>query len=308
MDIVELYVTIDDFCKKFMPRYKKLLKNKKLLCRDRSSMLTTSEIVLIILLFTQSGYKCFKWYYINEVLSGEYKSYFNVLPSYNRFVELMPRSMNVLFRFMKYLMPKVRQKENNIEYIDSTKIPVCHNKRTSSNKVFAGLATIGKSSMGWFWGFKLHFTCDTQGNITNLVVTNANFDDRKPVLALAKGFKGKLFGDKGYLDKKMSANLAELGITLFTPYKKNMKARFLPACLTDIIYSKKHALIESVINIMKNKLQLCHTRHRSWRNFVVYIAATLLGYQLLTKKPKLNLTDIRDAANLDLNYNIAQVF
>jgi hypothetical protein len=60
MDIVELYVTIDDFCKKFMPRYMRLLKRNGLIKRNRSTMLNQSEIVLIILLFTQSGYKCFK--------------------------------------------------------------------------------------------------------------------------------------------------------------------------------------------------------------------------------------------------------
>lgn len=289
MDIVELYVIIDDFCQKFIPKYKKLMKNKGQIHRDRMCMLNSSEIVLIMLLFTQSGYKCFKWYYINEILDGEYRHYFNSVPSYNRFVELMPRSMQVLFRFMKYLMFTVRQQQNEVEYIDSTKIPVCHNKRTSSNKVFDGSATIGKSSMGWFWGFKLHFTCDTQGNITNLAVSNANVDDRKPVIALTNGFKGKLFGDKGYIDSKLSEELANMGITLITPYKKNMKARFLPACLIDILYSKKRSLIESVINILKNQLQLCHTRHRSWKNFVVHIAATLLSYQLLSKKPKLNL-------------------
>jgi len=291
MDMVELYVIIDDFCKKFTPKYINLLKRKQLKCRNRSSMLNSSEIVLIILLFTQSGYKCFKWYYINEVM-GTYRGYFKELPSYNRFIELMPGNMLILFRFLKYLMFKVRSQNNNVEFVDSTKIPVCHNKRTSSHKVFEGLANMGKSSMGWFFGFKLHFTCDINGNLTNLVVTNANIDDRTPVLRLAKGFMGKLFGDKGYIDKKLSEQLSELGITLMTQSKKNMKARFLPANLIDIAYSKKRSLIESVINILKNKLQLCHTRHRSWKNFMVHIVATLLGYQLLCNKPKLNFNDL----------------
>jgi hypothetical protein len=291
MDIVELYVIIDDFCNKFMPKYINLLKRKQLKRRNRSSMLTTSEMVLIILLFTQSGYKCFKWYYINEVM-GQYRSYFSELPSYNRFIELMPGSMLILFRFLKYLMFRTRQQNNNIEYIDSTKIPVCHNKRTTSHKVFEGMANIGKSSMGWFFGFKLHFTCDINGNLTNLVVTNANVDDRTPVLELSKGFIGKLFGDKGYVDKKLGEQLSQLGITLLTQTKKNMKARSLPAHLIDVIYSKKRSLIESVINIFKSKLQLCHTRHRSWKNFMVHIVATLLGYQLLCNKPKLNFNDL----------------
>ena len=159
---------------------------------------------------------------------------------------------------------------------------------------------MGKSSMGWFFGFKLHFTCDVNGNLTNLVVTNANVDDRTPVLQLAKGFIGKLFGDKWYIDKKLGDQLSALGVTLVTQSKKNMKSRFLPAHLIDVIYAKKRSLIESVINLLKNHLQLCHTRHRSWKNFMVHIAATLLGYQLLCNKPKLNFNDV----NL-LEYDLA---
>ena len=124
-----------------------------------------------------------------------------------------------------------------------------------------------------------------------MVITNANVDDRQPVPELLKGFFGKVFGDKGYISKELNEELSKQGITLITQSKKNMKSRFLPACLIDIVYSKKRSLIESVINIMKNKLQLCHTRHRSWKNFGVHLVSTLLGYQLLCKKPKINLAN-----------------
>ena len=80
MDLVKLYVIIDDFCKAFMPRYLKILKNKKQITRVRTGMLSTSEIVWIILLFQESGFACFKWYYDNKVLT-EYRCYFRQLPS-----------------------------------------------------------------------------------------------------------------------------------------------------------------------------------------------------------------------------------
>ncbi|MCE3269007.1 MAG: family transposase [Burkholderiales bacterium] len=94
MDIVELYVIIDDFCKRFTPKYIKLLKGKGFISRNHNSMLNNSEIILIISLFTQSGYKYFKWFYDNELMTG-YKAYFKQLPSYNRFVEIMPRSLRL---------------------------------------------------------------------------------------------------------------------------------------------------------------------------------------------------------------------
>lgn len=290
MDIVELYVIIDDFCKKFMPKYRKLLKNKDIISRNRAGILTASEIVLIMVLFTQSGYKYFKWFYESEILV-EYKSYFKELPSYNRFVELIPKHLIILFRLLQYSM-YIARRQSIIEYVDSTKIPVCHNKRTNNHKIFSGIANIGKSTMGWFFGFKLHITCNTHGELTNMAFTTANTDDRKPVLKLIKGFTGKLFADKGYVSAKLSEQLQNIGITLITTPKKNMKSRFMPVNFMDIILHKKRSIIESIFNLLKNKLQLCHSRHRSIFNFIGHILSTLLGYQLLCNKPKIKLDNL----------------
>lgn len=116
MDLVELYVIIDDFCKAFMPRYLKILKNKKQITRVRTGMLSTSEIVWIILLFQESGFACFKWYYDNKVLT-EYRCYFKQLPSYNRFIELIPNSLLVLLRLFNYLAYLTRRNSSGIEYM-----------------------------------------------------------------------------------------------------------------------------------------------------------------------------------------------
>lgn len=287
MDIVELYVTIDDFCKQFMPRYNKLLKQKGQMIRNRLGMLSTAEIILIMLMFPNSNYKYFKWFYIEKVC-GDYASYFKQLPSYNRFLELISRVLLVLFRFVQYTM-YVFRKRSSIEYIDSTKIQVCHNKRTNNHKVFDGLATVGKSSMGWFFGFKLHITCNLNGELTGFTLTKGKVDDRKPVLQLMKGFVGKVFADKGYIGKKLAEQLSELGITLITNAKKNMKSLNLPANIVDVILHKKRSLIESVFNVLKNKMQLVHTRHRSINNFIGHLLSVLLSYQLVDDKPSVHM-------------------
>lgn len=111
-----------------MPKYLNLLKNNELISRKRAGVLNISKIILIILLFTQSGYKFCKWFYINEFMV-DYKEYFNSLPNYNRFVELMSRSLPILFRFLNYLMYHARVNGFNIKYIDSTKIAVYHNQK-----------------------------------------------------------------------------------------------------------------------------------------------------------------------------------
>jgi len=247
-------------------------------------------------MFQQSGFGNFKWYYENEVL-GYYSSYFKSLPSYNRFVELMPNSLTVVVRLLNYLLYQNRRYSSGLEYIYSTKLAICHNKRTNSHKLFAGLAELGKSSMGWFFGFKLHITCDTSGNLTAMAITKGNVDDRVPVLKLMSEFKGKLFADKGYIDKKLSANLAKLGITLVTQSKKNMKTRLMPAHIFDVIMLKKRSIIESIFNLLKNKLQLCHTRHRSITNYIVHIVAVLTRYQLFCNKPKINCSHLLASTN-----------
>ncbi|MBO7454663.1 MAG: IS982 family transposase, partial [Alphaproteobacteria bacterium] len=57
-------------------------------------------------------------------------------------------------------------------YIDSTSLNVCHPKRIYRDKVFKGLAERGKSTKGWFFGFKLHI--DNKGNLMNEKLTKGN--------------------------------------------------------------------------------------------------------------------------------------
>ncbi len=68
-----------------------------------------------------------------------------------------------------------------ISFIDSTPIRVYNKKRISRNKVFKDIATIVKSTMGWFYGFKLHIVVNDKGELLNFIITQANVDDRSPL-------------------------------------------------------------------------------------------------------------------------------
>ena len=57
-------------------------------------------------------------------------------------------------------------------------IPVYHNLRRYANKVFKGIATDGKGTMGWCHGFKLHLACNDRGEIIAFVLTGANVSDK----------------------------------------------------------------------------------------------------------------------------------
>ena len=144
MDILELFCSVDDFCQSFESGWKCQLVESSGRKRSRDSALSLSEVMTIIIKFHQSNFRTFKHYYKN-LLHG-YRHCFPSLVSYNRFVELMPGALAPL---SAYLMTRIGS-VTGISFIDITPIAVCKSKRISRNKVFKGIARIGKSSMDWF--------------------------------------------------------------------------------------------------------------------------------------------------------------
>jgi IS5 family transposase len=67
----------------------------------------------------------------------------------------------------------------------------------------------GKSTIGWFFGFKLHLVNNDKGEIIKFVITQANADDREPLKnqRFHEKIFGKLFGDKGYISQDLFEKL-----------------------------------------------------------------------------------------------------
>jgi hypothetical protein len=280
--ILPLFSDLDDFCQAFEPAYKTKLLESGTVHRHRQATLVLSEVMTILVWFQQSSYRTFKDYYRKEVcqhLSDEFPH----LVSYNRFVELMA---SALLPLSAYLQTR-KGKTAGIAFIDSLPIAVCHNRRIPSHKVFAHLAARGKSSVDWFYGFKLHLVINDRGELLAFHLTPGNVDDRKPVPKLTKDLFGKLFGDRGYISKTLQEVLSEQGLQLITKIKKNMKNRLLS--VFDQILLRKRALIETVNDQLKNISQVEHTRHRSLWNFLGNVAAGLIAYTWREKKPSLNI-------------------
>src|SRR5690606_1015663 len=146
----------------------------------------------------------------------------------------------------------------------------------------------GKTSTGWFFGFKLHLVVNDQGEILQFCLTPGNVDDRKPVPRLAKFLFGKLFGDKGYISNTLAQSLrAMFNVHLITKLRSNMKNQLLT--WTDRILLRRRAIIETVIDQLKNISQIEHSRHRSFSNFVVNVLCGLIAYCRRPIKPSLGL-------------------
>lgn len=282
MDILPIFCDIDDFCQFFEPAWKQRLLTEMPRQRNRHSSLCLSEVMTIIVLFHSSGYRNFKTFYTEYVVK-HLRWAFPRLVSYNRFVELMPSALVPLCGYLQTRKGVC----SGISFIDSTSLRVCHNRRIHSHQVFAGCARRGKTSVDWFYGFKLHLVTNDCGELLSLRLTPGNTDDRRPVPEMVKGLFGKLFGDKGYISQPLFETLYDDGLQLVTKLKVNMKNRLMS--IFDQIMLRKRAIIESVVDQLKNISQVEHSRHRSVANCFVNLLGGLVAYTFREKKPTLNI-------------------
>jgi hypothetical protein len=282
MDILPVFCDIDDFCLFFEPCWKQQLLAAKERQRIRPATLCLSEVMTIIVLFHSSGYRNFKTFYTQHVMK-HLRWAFPKLVSYNRFVELMPSALVPLCAYLQSRKAAC----SGISFIDSTSLKVCHNRRIHSHKVFRESARRGKTSVDWFFGFKLHLVTNDCGELLSIRLTPGNVDDRRPVPELVKGLFGKLFGDKGYISQPLFETLYDQQLQMVTKLRHKMKNRLM--LMFDKIMLRKRAIIESVTDQLKNISQIEHTRHRSVANFFVNLIAGLVAYTYREKKPSLNI-------------------
>jgi len=295
--LIAIFCDIDEFC----IEYERYLETHLLTNETHKIPKTSMEmsyIMTIAVFFHLSNHRYFKWYY-KDFICGDPRvaGFFGKLVSYNRFVELM---QNVAAPLTLYLMKHSFGKCSGISFLDSTAMEVCHTRRIHSHRVFESLAKKGKSSTGWFFGFKLHLAINDKGEILSFCITPANVDgkDWKVISRLTKEMFGKVFADRGYLSAPLVAKLYSNDIQLVTKLKKNMKNKLMD--MTDKILLRKRAIIECVNDFLKNICQIEHSRHRSVTNFFVNIISSLVAYSFLPKKPSLNIFADCSTANIFL--------
>ena len=208
--ITRIYCDLDEFCKALEGYCRThLLSCGKAPKWFPASRLSLSEVMTIILLFHLSGYRCLKWYYCRYVCVVM-RDYFPEHVSYNRFVELMRDS---LIPLLVYTQGFKGGRCTGISFIDSTMLKVCHNRRIYQHKVFKSYASRGKSSIGWFYGFKLHLVINELGEICSFCLTPGSIDDRNfsVIDILCRELSGKLFGDRGYISQELFEHLYQQG-------------------------------------------------------------------------------------------------
>ena len=288
--ITEIYYLADNFCKEFDINLSTKIIGKP---SKRRPILNHREVISIMILFHDKGYKCMKHFY-TQYVQVHLKHLFPKTVSYTRFVELM-KAVNLNLHFSVFIKTLCLGESTGISYIDSTPIRVCKNKRISGHKVFDGIAEIGKSTMGYFYGFKLHLVINERGELLNFIITPGNIDDREPLKnkRFIKKIKGKLYGDKGYVSAPLAQILFIDGIQLITGIRNNMKNCLME--MSDKILLRKRSIIETINDVLKNTCQVEHSRHRCFDNFISNLLAAIATYCFLPKKPNIRFNNDFDS-------------
>lgn len=281
LSLEDLFCSVDDFCQQFEPMWRKQLFSDGLSHRKRERSLCLSEIMTVVIGFHQSSYRNFKAYYLEKV-QLQWQEAFPGLVSYQRFVEWIPSTLLPLCAYLRSCFGSC----TGISFLDSTSLKVCHNRRIQQHKVFKNLAARGKTSVDWFFGFKLHLLVNDKGELLNFTFTPGNTDDRQPVFKLLQRLFGKVFADKGYVSQKLARRLLEMvGVQLITKLRRNMKNCLMS--LSDRLLLRKRSIIETVIDQLKNISQIEHSRHRSPVNYLVNVVCGLIAYCHQPKKPSI---------------------
>jgi len=283
--VAEIFVKVDDFCSVFEHEFKKhsLPASSTVKKRTRAATLSDLEIITILIAFHGGQFRNFKHFYCGYVCV-HLRDCFPDVVSYNRFIELSHRCAIPFMLFLHYCC---RGECTGISFIDSTVLRVCHNKRIKRNKVFKGLAKVGKTTVGWFFGFKLHLIINDKGEILSFYLSQGNASDNnaKIITRMTKQIFGKVFGDKGYINKALADLLFGDGIQLITAVRRNMKQKALSN--EEKLLLRKRSVIETVNDELKNICQVEHTRHRSVAGFILNIMSALAAYSFFPKKPSI---------------------
>ena len=201
---IEIYYLVDEFLKEYDAVIKShsLEKGAPKKRRNRKFTMSGSEVMTILILFHFSSFRDLKHFYL--FVRSRMKSNFPHTVSYNRFVELERKVCIPLAVFLKM---KALGQCTGISFIDSTPIRSCHIKREKQHKTFEEFAGKMKSTLGWFYGFKLHLIINDKGELLDFLLTPGNVDDRAPLkyMSFHKRIFSKLFGDRG-ISRKTSLN------------------------------------------------------------------------------------------------------
>ena len=181
----------------------------------RAPRFTDAEVITLALLQGPLGVASLKKTY--RMVAKNWRAAFPALPTYTQWVNRLHRLTQQIGALLEATCGHDAA-QARLYLMDSKPIPLCHPLRHGRVRLLReDGARFGKSSKGWFFGFKLHAVRHIAGRLMNLILTPANWDDRDPALALSESLDGGVtLGDLGYRGPDCAESLATAEMLLIT--------------------------------------------------------------------------------------------
>jgi hypothetical protein len=278
-ELTILYTFIDDF---FQALFQSSLGNKLRHFwenkRGPKKKLTLSEVVTLNLLRFSMRVQDLKTFH--RIAGTHYKRYFPALPNYENFLKATNRSGLFISLLVKYLL-HTNSRGNKEHFVDSTDVPVCKNHNIYKYRVAKEIAARGKTTKGWFYGFKLHGVCNSEGDLENIFFTPGNVKDNRVLRDLLVDLEGIFVCDAGYLLKKEELEkFFEEEKWLYIATRNNMK-RLMTKAQYELF--KRRSVIENVWNTLKERMNMAYSFargvHGLFRHYLYCICSYLLRNQ-----------------------------
>lgn len=272
-NLIEIYCYVDNFIKKIQEKKVEV---------GRPSILNKSSYITLSIIKNIYGMRTIRQLY--EFTKQYLQKDFPQLPSYQQFNEGITSCYRYVMVLLYCMTRSIRSKQHTVHFVDSTSLPVCKIFREKFAKLFKGIAKKSKSTMGWFYGFKLHLIINQNMEIEAITFTDANINDLQ---VLEKDFidqiRGFLVGDKGYLSKEKTEELRKKNIFLLTKYRKNSKQKY-PATQQQLKILRQRLKIEAVFHLLKNNFNLISSYARSIQGYFANVLSALLAYSVSKTK------------------------
>lgn len=239
--------------------------------------LSIAEIASLAIFRFFTGHRNWKDFY-RHIKAYHAKDFPN-LPTYQNFLHAVNHLSGFAMCLLEGFMHIFRKgtKTEDLKFADSTRLPVCNIKREFSHKVAKNMATKSKTTMGWFYGFRLHIIANELHHILNFKITTATTDERVALETMWADVFGMIVADAGYIGKTWSEKAQKLGKNLFAGVRANMKKIMTKA---DHQFFKMRQHVEIVFSVLKLRFGLETSLPRSPLGFLSHYLWTITAYQL----------------------------
>ncbi len=261
--ITDLYCLVDD-----------ILPKEKTNHVGRPSLLANSELISILIWSSlTSKQKTLKDIY--RSLKIYHRQDFPRIPKYKGFVAHCHRIIPSLL----FALTKLLNLNGEIRLMDSTMLPVCKKYRADNHKTAKGVAEFGKNHQGWHYGFKLHASIDSHGNLCGLTITPANVHDAQMMPRILNKKTQIAVGDQGYNASVMREHIFEkYGTVIITPPHFKQRAKLMTWWQKKLLELRPK--IESVFDYLKEHMNLVTSFPRSVKGYLLHYVRVLLSYQV----------------------------